>query len=160
MDIAKFVLVIGGIIWFMVRSAGNIGYNWQWYRVPPCIFRYDDGKFFSGPLLDGLWVTLQITGISLVMAFAFGLITAFLRLSHAFTGRMLARLYLEVIRNTPLLVQLFCIYFVLAPILDISRFTSAILALSLFEGAYASEIFRAGIISVHRGSGRPHTVSE
>jgi polar amino acid transport system permease protein len=58
---------------------------------------------------------------------------------------------LELIRNTPLLVQLFFIYFVLSPGLDISRFASAVLSLSLFEGAYASEIFRAGIVSIHRG---------
>ena len=80
----------------------------------------------------------------------FGLATAFLRLSGSFVGAALARLYLETVRNTPLLVQLFCIYFVLGPILDISRFVSAVLALSLFEGAYASEIFRAGIISIHQ----------
>jgi len=45
-------------------------------------------------------------------------------------------------------VQIFFIYFVLAPVLDISRFASAVMALSLFEGAYASEIFRAGIVAV------------
>jgi polar amino acid transport system permease protein len=66
-------------------------------------------------------------------------------------SRMIARVYLELIRNTPLLVQLFFIYFVIAPILDLSRFTSAVLALSLFEGAYASEVFRAGIVSIHKG---------
>ena len=59
--------------------------------------------------------------------------------------------YLELARNTPLLVQLFFIYFVLAPILDIGRLPSAILALSLFEGAYASEMIRAGILSIGRG---------
>jgi polar amino acid transport system permease protein len=63
---------------------------------------------------------------------------------------MLARGYLEFIRNTPLLVQILFIYFVLGPVLDIGRFTSAVLALSLFEGAYASEIFRAGIASIHK----------
>ena len=47
-------------------------------------------------------------------------------------------------------MQLFFIYFVLSPILNISGFASAVLALSLFEGAYASEIFRAGIVSIHR----------
>jgi polar amino acid transport system permease protein len=62
-----------------------------------------------------------------------------------------ARVYLEAARNTPLLVQLFFIYFVLAPVLGIDRFTSAVLALSFFEGAYASEIFRAGIVSIHKG---------
>lgn len=74
-----------------------------------------------------------------------------LRLSGAVLGKMVARGYLELIRNTPLLVQIFFIYFVLSPILNIDRFTSAVLALSLFEGAYASEIFRAGIVSIDRG---------
>jgi polar amino acid transport system permease protein len=58
---------------------------------------------------------------------------------------------LELIRNTPLLVQLFFIYFVFAPVLGIGRFTAGVLALSLFEGAYASEIFRAGIVSIDKG---------
>ena len=58
---------------------------------------------------------------------------------------------LELIRNTPLLVQLFFIYFVLAPVLGIGRFTAGVLALSLFEGAYGSEIFRAGIVSIDKG---------
>jgi polar amino acid transport system permease protein len=66
-------------------------------------------------------------------------------------ARMIARAYLELIRNTPLLVQLFFIYFVMAPIFDLGRFASAVLSLSLFEGAYASEIFRAGIVSIHKG---------
>jgi polar amino acid transport system permease protein len=48
-------------------------------------------------------------------------------------------------------VQLFFLYFVLAPLLGIGRFTSGVLALSLFEGAYASEIFRAGIVSIEKG---------
>jgi polar amino acid transport system permease protein len=78
-------------------------------------------------------------------------LTALLRLASSSLGRLLARIYLESVRNTPLLVQLFFVYFVAAPVLDLGRFTSAVLALSLFEGAYASEIFRAGIVSIHRG---------
>jgi polar amino acid transport system permease protein len=50
-----------------------------------------------------------------------------------------------------LLVQIFFLYFVMAPILDVSRFSAAVLALTLFEGAYASEIFRAGILAIDRG---------
>lgn len=64
---------------------------------------------------------------------------------------ILARIYLEAIRNTPLLIQIFIIYFVFAPILDLGRLTSAVLALSLFEGAYASEVIRAGILAVPAG---------
>ncbi len=102
-------------------------------------------------MIDGLRVTFEITGVSLVLAFSFGLITALCRLSESYMARMIARVYLESIRNTPLLVQLFFIYFVMAPIFDLSRLASAVLALSLFEGAYASEIFRAGIVSIPKG---------
>jgi polar amino acid transport system permease protein len=150
MDIVKFVLLMAVLTWLTLRGTERLGYNWQWYRIPAYIFSVEKGAFVTGPLLDGLLLTLRITGISLILAFVFGLVTALLRLSRSLVARMLARGYLEFIRNTPLLVQIFFIYFVLAPVLDISRFTSAVLALSLFEGAYASEIFRAGIVSIHK----------
>ena len=150
-DVAKFGLLVGGVGWLLLRGSGRVGYNWQWYRVPRYLFTFDDGAFVSGPLLDGLWVTLEITGYSLVLASVIGLLTALLRLSGSRVGRFIARVYLEVIRNTPLLVQIFFLYFVLAPIFELERFTAAVVALSLFEGAYASEIFRAGIVSIKRG---------
>ncbi len=151
MDILKFVVLIAALIWFLIHSGDRLGYNWQWYQVPRYLFTFENSKFVAGPLLEGLMVTVQITAISLVLCFVVGLVTALLRLSHSVLGKALARGYLELIRNTPLLVQLFFIYFVVAPILDISRFASAILALSLFEGAYASEMLRAGIVSIHVG---------
>jgi polar amino acid transport system permease protein len=151
MDVTKFLLVIAALTWFMARGTERLGYNWQWYRIPQYIFSFENGEFLAGPLLQGLMVTLRISAVSLLFAFALGLVTALFRLSNSFLARALARGYLECIRNTPLLVQLFFIYFVLSPVLDMSRFTSAVLALSLFEGAYASEIFRAGIVSIQRG---------
>ena len=150
-DVVKFGLLIGGVVWLLLRGSGRVGYNWQWYRVPRYFFTVEDGVFVPGPLLDGLWVTLEITGYSLVLASIIGLLTALLRLSGSRVARLIARVYLEVIRNTPLLVQIFFLYFVLAPIFELERFTAAVVALSLFEGAYASEIFRAGIVSIKRG---------
>jgi len=150
-DIIKFCFVIGLIIWLMGYGTGNLTYNWQWYRIPQYIFYFENDRFTAGPLLNGLGVTFQITGVSLIIAFFVALVTALFRLSNSFLARALARGYLEFIRNTPLLVQIFFIYFVLGPILGISRFYSAVLALSLFEGAYGSEIFRSGIVSIHRG---------
>jgi polar amino acid transport system permease protein len=102
-------------------------------------------------LLNGLVVTLHITAVSLALALTFGLTIALMRLSHSLLARFVARLYLELIRNTPLLVQLFFIYFVCSPLFALSGFSSAVLALSLFEGAYISEILRAGILSIPRG---------
>ena len=150
-DGVKFLLVMGAGAWLLARGTETLGYNWQWYRVGHYLVSIQDGSLVPGPLVEGLRVTLQITVVSLGLAFSIGLIIAFFRLSSSFIAKALARGYLELIRNTPLLVQIFFIYFVLSPILDISRFASAILALSLFEGAYASEIFRAGIVSIHRG---------
>lgn len=150
-DMAGFTLVVLGVIWVVIRGAENQGYFWQWYRVPRYLFTLEEGRLASGPILRGLAVTLNITWISLILTYVIGLVTALMRLSDSWAARAVARAYLEVIRNTPLLVQLFFTYFVIAPVLDISRFWAAIMALSLFEGAYASEIYRAGIVSIHKG---------
>ena len=147
----QYGLFLFGLGWLMVRGAERLGYNWQWYRIRPYFFTLDAGQFVAGPLLDGLAVTLKITGLGMVLMFAVGLLTAFFRLSGSRLARAVARTYLELVRNTPLLVQLFFIYFVLGPVLGIHRFTSAVLALGLFEGSYASEIFRSGILSIEKG---------
>jgi len=151
LDIVKFLLVILALAWLLYRGTESLGYNWQWHRVPRYILSLEDSKLIFGPLVDGLIVTLRICSWSLVLAALFGLVTALLRMSDSFVGKTLARGYLELVRNTPLLVQLFFIYFVLGPVMGIGRFTSGVLALSLFEGAYASEIFRAGIVSIDKG---------
>jgi len=149
-DSTKFIALVAVLTWLMAQGTERLGYHWQWYLVPRYILSFENGAVVAGPLIEGLLVTLYITALSLVLAFIFGLVTALLRLSHSVVGRVLARGYLEFIRNTPLLVQIFFIYFVLAPVLDINRFVAAVLALSLFEGAYASEIFRAGIVSIQK----------
>ena len=146
----KFLITVTLLLWLMNKGAERLGYNWQWYRVPGFIFSYKNGQFHPGPLLEGLMVTFQITLISFFLCMVFGLVTALMRLSDSFAAKMLARLYLEIIRNTPLLIQLFFVYFVISPVLEFSAFTSAVLSLSLFEGAYASEIIRAGIVSIDK----------
>ncbi len=150
LDAAKVVLAVAAVTWLAVRGTQAIGYHWQWYRIPRFIASVDANGLTPGPLIYGLGITLMICGVGLVLAMTCGLMTALFRLSESFLARAAARIYLESIRNTPLLVQLFFIYFVLGPILDIDNFTAAVLALSLFEGAYISEIIRAGIVSIHR----------
>jgi len=134
-----------------MQGAENLGYNWQWQRVPRYLVEVTADGWQFGPLLQGLRLTLEITAISLVFSLIIGLVSALMRLSTSPMARGISRIYLGLIRNTPLLIQIFILYFVFAPILDIGRFTSAILALSLFEGAYASEIIRAGILALPVG---------
>jgi polar amino acid transport system permease protein len=150
-DVVKFLLLAAVIVGILSVGTERLGYHWQWYRIERYIFTFENGQFTVGPLLKGLWITFQITAVSMVLAFALGLITAIFRLSDSLAARAVAWSYLEMIRNTPLLIQLFFIYFVISPVVDISAFTSAVLALSLFEGAYISEIFRSGIVSIDRG---------
>ncbi len=134
-----------------MQGAENLGYNWQWQRVPRYLIKSSADGWQFGPLLQGLWLTLEITFISLILSLTIGLISALMRLSSSPMSRGIAWIYLELIRNTPLLIQIFIIYFVFAPIFDLGRFAAAILALSLFEGAYASEIIRAGILAIPAG---------
>ena len=150
-DIGQFILLLLFLGWLSSKSIENMGYYWQWHQIPGFIATLVNGHFKAGPLLEGVIVTLQISGWSLIFAFLIGLVTALLRLSNSVVGRYISIFYLEISRNIPLLIQIFFIYFVLGPILGTDRFTSAVIALSFFEGAFASEIFRSGILSVGRG---------
>jgi polar amino acid transport system permease protein len=150
-DLLVYIFVMTGVAFVILRGASEQGYHWQWYRIPQYLFTLEDGSFTAGPLLEGLKMTLHITWISMILTYVIGLATALMRLSDSIVGRAVARVYLEVARNTPLIVQLFFIYFVVAPVLGIDRLFAAVLALSLFEGAYASEIYRAGIVSLPKG---------
>ncbi len=147
-DVMQFLLLVWGLYWLAAISIEGIGYHWQWYRIPQMLYSWDEHGFTAGPLLLGLVITLKISAVSLVFSLLIGLVTAVFRLSRSPVATTLARIYLEISRNTPLLIQIFFLYFVLGPVLGLERMASAILALSLFEGAYASEIFRSGILSV------------
>ena len=150
-DTLQFAAFTGALLWLTVSGAASMGYNWQWYRVPGFIFRIVDGELIRGPLMNGLAVTLEITACSVVITLAIGMVTALLRLSNSLAGRIVSKIYLEAIRNTPLLIQIYLFYFVLGPIVGLDRFWVGVLCLSVFEGAFACEVIRAGILSVPRG---------
>jgi polar amino acid transport system permease protein len=151
-DVVQFVLLSGLLMWITWRGATSMEYRWQWYRLPRYFWRVIDGELIWGPLINGLFVTLEIAAWGMVLTLLIGLITAILRFSDSIAARILARIYLETIRNTPLLVQISIFYFVLQPILGINNpLWTGILCLAFYEGAFASEIIRAGINSVPKG---------
>jgi len=150
-QVLQATLVFVGLAYLIWRGAEAMEYNWQWYRVEPFFYRIIDGEIIWGPLVKGLIQTLKLAAIAGVIAITIGFVTAFARLSNSIAGRIIAKVYLETIRNTPLLVQLFLFYFVLAPIFGIDRFWAGVLTLALFEGSFAAEIIRGGIIGVDKG---------
>ena len=110
--------------------------------------------WYSLPLLlAGAGVTIEITAIAVGLGFIFGLITSVCRLSDVKILQVIAVCYVNIIRGTPMLVQIFLIYFALPMVIGqrINPFVAAVAACSINSGAYVSEIFRAGIQSVDKG---------
>ncbi|MFO1068290.1 MAG: amino acid ABC transporter permease [Geminicoccaceae bacterium] len=151
MAVLQVALLGAALLWLVLRGASGMGYNWQWYRIPQFFGREVDGTWIWGPLSKGLVQTLYISALSFVLAMVLGLATALLRRGHSIVGRGIARAYVELIRNTPLLIQLYLVYFVIAPLVGLDRWWTAVVCLGLFEGAFAAEIFRAGLASVPKG---------
>ncbi|APX08791.1 polar amino acid ABC transporter permease [Vibrio campbellii] len=147
----QIAILLIAIVWVLDSGAQAMGYQWQWERVPNYIAFYEDGEWWPAELIEGLIITLKISAISLFFTLVIGLVTALLRLSNSKVGNAIGTTYVELIRNTPLLVQIYLLYFVFGPVIGLDRFSTAVLALSLFQGAYTAEIFRAGLNSIPKG---------
>lgn len=103
-------------------------------------------------LLVGAWLTVQLSALSIVLGFALGTVCAIAYKSQNRLLHGLVKAYVEIIRNTPLLVQVFLVFFGLASIgWKLSAETAAVIALTVNVGAYTTEIMRAGINSIHPG---------
>ena len=104
-------------------------------------------------LLEGLKVTIKIFFITLVLSLPLGMIIALFRTSKIKILQSISRIYVTILRGTPLLLQILFIFFGLPYIanINIDRFPAAILAMVLNYGAYFGEIFRAGILSIDKG---------
>lgn len=96
-------------------------------------------------------VTVELTVAALVIGMVIGLVFALMKISGRRFLRYIADTYITIIRGTPLIVQLFAIYFGLASIVDFGSFWSAAIALAVHNGAYIAEILRGGIQSIDRG---------
>ena len=105
-----------------------------------------------GPLLAGLLMTIELTAVTIVLSLAFALFVALAGMSRHKSLRWTIKTYIEVIRGTPLLLQLVYIYYVLPEIgIRLDSFTAGVIALTLNYSAYLSEVYRSGIQAIGRG---------
>lgn len=107
-------------------------------------------------ITDGLGVTLKVTIAAVVLGIVLGFVIAIVRSTHDMTGKLKAanficRVYLTVIRGTPVVVQLLIIYFVIFASVNIDKVVVAIIAFGINSGAYVAEIVRSGIMSIDKG---------
>jgi polar amino acid transport system permease protein len=136
---AAIAAVLGALVF---AAFARVEYRWDFsgtwaYRA----------RFF-----EGLAATIRISAGALALALPLGAAGCLLRISRFDAARFLGALYVESIRGTPLLVQLYIAYFCVFPALGVSDpMLVGTIALAAFSGAYTAEIFRAGIASIDRG---------
>lgn len=121
--------------------------------MPSYTFRWDVVIANLPFLLSGLWMTLLISAITLALSVTLGLVVALADMSRFWPLRVLGQMWGEMIRNTPILVQLLWVYYVLPIVfnIEISAFTACVVGLSIYSSAFIAEVYRAGIQAVPRG---------
>ena len=170
------LVVLTGIISYVgIRIDGALNYDWRWELIPDYIVRYreDRQEWFANLLLQGLFATIRISIYASVLALVFGTLLGVARCSDNLAIQLLARTYLELLRNIPPVVIIFIFFFFLsqqlidalnlnawsrgiarsdaAPVWefffgDMRRFPSLIsgvIVLAMFEAAFVGEIVRA-----------------
>ena len=134
------------------NQAGLAGYHEQPLRSVKPVSTLREWRTFLPLLLKGAVVTVEISCLSMVLAVALGLLLALVRLYGVAPARWGAAAFIEVIRGTPLLIQLFLIYYGLPNVgLRLNAFAAAVLGLGLNYAAYEAENYRAGIQAIPRG---------
>ncbi|NHZ46522.1 amino acid ABC transporter permease [Nitratidesulfovibrio liaohensis] len=201
LDAALLALLLAGGTWLFLNAAGRLDYQWNWSVVWQYLLRHDAqqvaqgaGGWVPGTLTQGLLVTVRLGVWSTLLALCIGTGMGLLRASPHLFRRMVARTYVEGVRNLPPLVLVFIFHFfvssqfapllagLFAPVADgvadmlppqlylsvqdwlmrasslllappgqLPVFLSGVLVLGLYEGAYITEIVRAGLEGVGRG---------
>lgn len=183
LDYVILMLVAAFITFVWMRIDGTLNYKWNWGIIPNYIIRYDEstGSWVANLLLRGLIASIRVCIFASLFALIFGTILGVARCANNLTVRLLARTYVEFLRNIPPVVVLFIFYFFLSEQLvaalgiekwaraiakqenahiwefffgDMRRFPSlisGIIVLALFESAFVGEIIRSGIQSIDRG---------
>ena len=183
LDYVIVALVCVAVVFVIQRIGGTLNYNWRWEKIPNYIFRYreDQERWVANLLIQGLVATIRISIYASILALILGVILGVARCSANLTIRMLARTYLEFLRNVPPVVVIFIFFFFLSEQLiqalnmerwargiarsddnaiwtfffgDMRRFPaliSGVIVLGLFQSAFVGEIVRAGIQSIDKG---------
>jgi polar amino acid transport system permease protein len=116
------------------------------------LFDFEGSLVYLPDLLRGALVSVELTFCVMLISLVCGLIIALMRLSRSRTLRIISTTYVEAVRGTPCLLQLFYIYFVLPAFgIRFDPFMSGVIGLSVNFSAYLSEVYRAGILAVPRG---------
>ena len=114
-------------------------------------FNFESVWGYKQKFIDGFLMTILISFFALILSFIIGLFFAYAQNSKVILLRFFARFYIEIIRGTPLLVQILIFFYVFASSLGLdNRYVVGVVILALFSGAYVSEIIRAAVYSIDK----------
>jgi polar amino acid transport system permease protein len=179
-DIILIIIISLFIVYFVYQSKNNLGYKWDWKSIPQFFYQYENGKFSFNILSKGLFTTIKLSIWTIIFATIFGVVIGIMKTSKRLFFKLSSSFFVSIFRNTPPIVLIFIFYFFIAdqmmsyigieeyienlsPFFKniiiftttspeyISSFIAGVLTLSLYEGAYISEIIRSGIESVDKG---------
>lgn len=182
LDAFILVLIALAVAWLVWRVQVALRYRWNWSIIPNFLLRWDEerGQWIANLLLQGFFTTIRLAVYGMIAATILGVMVGLGRISRDPFFRIVARAYVELMRNTPPLVIVFVFYFFvssqLMPLLRLEEgaaalgptgqawvaflfgdlrllnaFASGVMCLALFEAAYIAEIVRAGIQSIEKG---------
>lgn len=181
-DLVLILCLVGIVALLVYRVRVGLNYHWNWSVIPQYLFRFDTKaeRWVPNMIMQGFFTTIRLSVWASVLALFIGIVMGLFRRSESLYLRLLARSYVELVRNIPPLVMVFIFYFFLGSQLmttlgvdrlvgsappgvqsvlsvlfarpeRISEFLSALITLGLYEGAYITEIMRAGLQSVDDG---------
>jgi len=181
LDAALLALLAAAAAWLAWRLEARLDYDWRWSELPQYLLRHDPVTGWTpNLLLEGLFATIRLSVWATLLATLVGVTMGICRTSRSLFLRLVSRAYVELVRNLPPLVLVFLFYYffsdqimaglgvddlaraappwaqaalslLLAPPRQVTVFLSALVTLAAYEGAYITEIVRAGIQSVERG---------
>ncbi len=157
------LLLVGGFVWFLAHNTQEnmrvrgiqSGFDFlgqaAGFDIGETLIAYDPSQSYGRALWVGVLNTLRVAVIGIVLTTILGVLVGVGRFSRNALVRGLCYGYVELFRGTPVLLQLYVLYYGLAPLVALDACTAAVLGLGLNYAAYESELYRAGLEAVPRG---------
>ena len=143
-----FILLLVAVF---VRSFYQLDYSWDFSVLTPYIWLPSTEGGGPGLFLKGLWITIKMSFEAIICGTILGIIFGMLLTTQEKIAKFAALFYVDVFRNTPVLVQLYVAYFIVGTAFNLSGAVAGVLTMSLFCSAYVAEIFRGTIANFERG---------
>lgn len=139
------------ILGVLIRSFYSLDYQWDFSVLRPYIWIPASEGGGPGLFLQGLWITIKLSFLAIVFGTILGVLLGMLLVTNEKVSKCMALVYVDIFRNTPVLVQLYVAYFIVGTAFDLSGIVAGVMTMSLFCAAYVSEIFRGTIVNFEKG---------